>query len=398
MPAKVFFLMDAFSSDYLSEKNTPFLFKCANEGEYTKKITNGFGFCERAEIFTGVGSIDSGYISAIGFNPERSPYKNLSILLKLISFVDKCVPIRIFRKIIRRLLALLIYRFKHPLNPYQIPYQMLKYFTLTEDYNNPSEIDALRHKSIFDIALINEKKIHQNAFTGLNKKNNGTDDNRLNIVLKECSDEFPLYLIYIATMDACGHKFGPKSSEVEEALKELDSKLKKFVGQFEKKLPKGTYVFLGDHGMTTINDKVDIHKILNQMDKNINTQANKDYIYFLDSTMLRVWVLNKNSKGKIQNYLDSELILNEKGIFYSKNSEYKPNKELGDIIWCANSGILISPDFFHTGKDNLKGMHGYLNAEEGATGMCIKYGDVKKKVYENRELHCVFDDLVDSVN
>ena len=114
--------------------------------------------------------------------------------------------------------------------------------------------------------------------------------------------------------------------------------------------------------------------------------------------MLRVWVLNKNINDEIEIYLESDPVLNSNGIFYSKLSEYKPNRELGDIVWCANSGILVSPDFFHTSNDNLKGMHGYLNADEGGTGMCIKYGNVKKKVYEERELHRVFDDLVDSVN
>jgi len=397
MSAKVFFLMDAFSSDYLSEEDTPFLFNCANEGEYTKKIFNGFCFCERAEIFTGISSIESNYVSAIGFNPDKSPYKNLSLLLKLISFADKYIPIIIFRKILRRLLALFVYQSKHALNPYQIPYQMLKYFALTEDYNDSSEMNALRYESIFDIASMNSIKIHQNSFTGLNKKNNGTDDNRLSIVLDECSKEYPLYLIYISTMDSCGHKYGPKSIQVKKALNELDNKLERFVANFEKKLPKSTYVFLGDHGMTTINNRIDIKSILTEMEKHTNFHLNKDYIYFLDSTMLRVWVLNKNINDEIETFLESNSLLNQNGIFYSKLSSYKPNKELGDIVWCANSGILISPDFFHTSNDDLKGMHGYLNAEEGGTGMCIKYGNVKKKVYEERELHHVFDDLVDSV-
>ena len=194
MSVKVFFLMDAFSSDYLSEKHTPFLYDCANKGEYTKKIIPGFGYCERAEIFTGVSSQKSNYISAIGFNPDKSPYKNLSILLNLISAIDRYISIRIFRKILRRLLSLLIYRFEHPLNPYQIPYKLLKYFSLTEDYNNSLKPHALKYESIFDIAAFNSKKIHQNSFTGLNKKNNGTDNDRLERVLRECSEEYSLYL------------------------------------------------------------------------------------------------------------------------------------------------------------------------------------------------------------
>jgi predicted AlkP superfamily pyrophosphatase or phosphodiesterase len=397
MAAKVFFLMDAFSSDYLSKENTPFLYNCSKKGEYTKKIITGFGFCERAEIFTGISSVESNYISAIGFNPDHSPYKNISLLLKILNFFDKHVSIPLFRKILRRLLAILIYSFKHPLNPYQIPYEMLKYFSLTEDYFDSSVRNALKNESIFDIAKLNSKKIYDDSFTGLNKKNNGTDDDRLNMALENCSDDYALYLIYISIMDASGHKYGPKSNQVQQSLKSLDSKLEKFVTKFEKKLAGSSYVFLGDHGMTSIIERVNLIKILQGMDRLIMTSVNKDYIYFLDSTMLRVWVLNKNCKKAIEDYLASQSILIEKGIFYSTHMKKKPSKELGDIVWCANSGVLISPDFFHSQNENLKGMHGYLDPKEGGFGTCIKYGAVNHKVYEKRELHSVFDDLVDSV-
>lgn len=33
----------------------------------------------------------------------------------------------------------------------------------------------------------------------------------------------------------------------------------------------------------------------------------------------------------------------------------------GDIIWVANPGVLISPDYFHEGEIQEKGMHGYLS-------------------------------------
>jgi hypothetical protein len=397
MATKVFFLMDAFSSDYLTKENTPFLFDCAKKGEYTKKIITGFGFCERAEIFTGISSSESNYISAIGFNPDRSPYKNISLFIKVLNFCDKYISIPIFKKILRRLLAILVYSFKHPLNPYQIPYEMLKYFSLTEDYYDSSVPNALKNESIFDIAKLNSKKIYDDSFTGLNKKNNGTDDDRLSMVLENCSDEYDLYLIYISIMDASGHKYGPKSSQVNKSLKSLDAKLEKFVTKFEKKVTGSSYVFLGDHGMTTIKERLNLIEILQEMDRLIMTSVNEDYIYFLDSTMLRVWVLNKNCKKTINDYLASQSILLEKGIFYYTHFKKKTNKELGDIVWCANSGVLISPDFFHSKNDNLKGMHGYLDPKEGGFGTCIKFGAVNHKVYEKRELHSVFDDLVDSV-
>jgi len=397
MASRVLFLMDAFSSDYLSEENTPFLFDCSKKGEYTKKIVTGFGFCERAEIFTGISSLESNYISAIGFNPSKSPYKNITFLLKLLDFFDKKIPVAIFRKILRRLLALLIYSFKHPLNPYQIPYQMLKYFSLTEDYFDSSVPNFLNNESIFDIAKSNSKNIYEDSFTGLNKKNNGTDDDRLNLVLKNLSEDYSLYLVYISKMDSSGHKYGPNSNEVKKSLRILDKKLEKFVSNFEEVQPGSTYVFLGDHGMTSIKERVDIRDVFFKMDKSIMTSVNNDYIYFLDSTMLRVWVLNDKYKKEIEQYLMSHTKLVDKGIFYSKYFKRKPPLSLGDIVWCANSGVLISPDFFHNESDNLKGMHGYLEPKEGGFGTCIKYGSVEPKVFEERHLHSVFDDIVDSV-
>ena len=48
----------------------------------------------------------------------------------------------------------------------------------------------------------------------------------------------------------------------------------------------------------------------------------KDCIYFLDSTMHRIWVLNENINDEIEIYLESDSVLNGNGIFYSKLSEF----------------------------------------------------------------------------
>ncbi len=397
MDTKVFFLIDAFSSDYLSEEETPFLYECAKQGEYTQKIIPGLGFCERAEIFTGIDSKESGYISAIGFNPNKSPYKKIPILLRVIEILDRVFPIQILRKILRRLLAYYVYRFKHPLNPYRIPYRILKYFSLTEDYNDMTKPNALRSESIFDIARLNSKKIHHGSFTGLNSKNNGTDNDRLKKVLNECSNEYSLYLIYISVMDSTGHKYGPESIEVKEALNLLDRDLMNFVDQFEKKIPGSSYVFLGDHGMVQVEENIDIQVILRKMDKDINVKFGSDYIYFLDSTMLRIWMLNEKCDAKIRKYIMFNETLKDQGVFSSQLNDIDLTRDIGDIVWCANSGVLISPDFFHSDKEKILGMHGYLNPKKGGSGMCIRFGNIDKKIINKRKLHEVFNDLVSSV-
>ncbi len=52
--ATVLLLLDAFRRDYLSDVNTPFLWRCSCEGEYYEGVEQSFGFCERSEILSGL--------------------------------------------------------------------------------------------------------------------------------------------------------------------------------------------------------------------------------------------------------------------------------------------------------------------------------------------------------
>jgi len=397
---QVFFLADAFSSNYLSKDKTPFLYDCIGKGVYTEKIIPGIGFCERAEIFTGVSSTKSGYLTAIGFSPKKSPYRNMGMTLKVISFVDTVFSFfPIVRKILRRILSYYIYRVDHPLNPYHIPFKLLKYFSLTEDYEDITKFNALGANSIFDEATLNSKQIYHDSFTGLNKKNNGSDEDRLQMVLNESSGEYSLYLIYISIMDAVGHKYGPDSPETDDALTTLDNALMNFVDRFEKIYPESTYVFLGDHGMVQVDDHIDINAIIKKMEYDLQLELGLDYIYFLDSTMFRLWFFNDNVEVKIKSYLFDVSELAEKGIFHNNEHKFNLKKDTGDIIWYANSGVLIHPDFFHASNHVPLGMHGYLDRGKlGSCGMCIKFGNtVTLDTHKERHLYDVYNDLLDAV-
>ena len=47
--------------------------------------------CERTEILTGLNSMQSGFFTAIGYDPENSEYKNFN-LLNLAGFFEKFLP------------------------------------------------------------------------------------------------------------------------------------------------------------------------------------------------------------------------------------------------------------------------------------------------------------------
>lgn len=398
MKSTVFILMDAFRNDYLDRGETPFLDKCKLKGKYIKKIIPGNGFCERAEIFTGKNSSVTGYFTAIGLDKGKSPYKNFAWILSLLSFITNIFKYRIIDKIIRRLLWIVISKTKHPMHPYRIPYEMLQYFSLTEDYIDMRQPNALGISSFFDYLTTNNIEYYYDSFTALNLPINGQDEDRLKLALNAASELKGVFFIYIGAADVVGHQFGPNSTEINHIIRRIDNQLEEFVSNFESIQPDSNYIFLGDHGMVGVEEIIDVEEIVGELSSKFNLKLGVDFLYFLDSTLMRIWFLNDNNVTIKQAFLESNT-LTSKGEFLDKeNSEAYgiPSLEkLGDIVWLANPGVLICPDFFHTRSDNINGMHGYRNNINESKGFCIVNGEsMTGNVINEADLTDVHDILV----
>ena len=63
---KIFVLVDAMRSDYISQNNTPFIYNLSQKYFYVKKVRPSVGFCERSEIISGLNYEKTGYFTAIG--------------------------------------------------------------------------------------------------------------------------------------------------------------------------------------------------------------------------------------------------------------------------------------------------------------------------------------------
>jgi len=402
MSKTVLIIMDAFRHDYISEKKTPFLYKYAKSGTYIKKIKPGNGFCERSELFTGKSPIESGYFTAFNYIKGRSHYKALiKPLAFLYSFFGENAP-PLIDKVIRRILWMWSSKTKHPMHPQKIPFNFLQYFSLAEDYYDFREPGALKFDSIFDIARRNNKSIFYDSFTALSLPSNGNDQDRLNLALNVVDNDYDLYLVYIASPDAIGHKYGPNSTEIIDNNRKLDDTINAFIKSFSSKCNQSRFILLGDHGMASVNTSIDIKSIIKDLILENNWVSGKDIIYFLDSTMLRVWVLNDKIRNKLFNSLKNNHDLIKNGIFLSKENSIKYNipygTEYGDLIWWANPGVMIYPDFFHHQKQQPKGMHGYYNETKSSKGMCIDYGfGAKKEIIDGGDLVSVYKMLEDSL-
>jgi len=410
----VLFLCDAFRSNYLSEEYTPFLFNCSRNGIYVKNIIPSGGFCERTEIFNGQKPNESGFFTAIGFDPENSPYKDKIFL----SFLGK-IELQIYNllkrmsypsnnelKLFFRMMLIRVYFYNNIrlkfLKPYKIPLFLLKYFNLTEDefdfFENSINID----KSIFNDIVGSGKNIFTQSFTSLRMNSNSSDSENIQKAINASNDNFSFYPIYIGEIDQTGHLFGPHSKELKKAIAKLDLMVENCVSQFLKKDSSTNFIFLGDHGMTTVKKIIDFEKIIDSISNRTRLKLGHDFIYFLDSTMVRIWFLNTKSKESLKNEVFSNQILLENGVFINKKiantySIPENDRRYGDMIWWANNGILIFPDFFHTGTP-YKGMHGYKPDTNSTFGTCITWGkNVSRDYSDEQELIYVYD-LIKKVN
>ena len=133
------------------------------------------------------------------------------------------------------------------------------------------------------------------------------------------------------------------------AIKKVDNKLSRM--KFD--------IVLSDHGM------MDIKKIIS---------VPKTDSCFIDSDMARYWGRKPN--------------------FSSKDGKWIPwkNKQYGEYIFLANSGVLIMPNYWQ-GKIPVKAMHGYDGKDKEMKALYILNREGIKKNLKVEELHKIFMEI-----
>lgn len=385
----VFVLVDALKSLYLDKEYMPFLHCLASKAKYIKKIGAGPGFCERSEIFSGLDSFDNGFFTAIGYDKPHNEYlkiKPVVVLAKVMEKINHKYGHYAFVRIMSKIK-------KCCMKPYLIPLHRIYNYSLTED----GGFKYIQHEDLFDIISKNNLTYTTKLFTSLADKRprlKGDIVDEITLSIKEETDFIP---VYIGEIDAMGHCFGNDMASLTPYLKKTDEKLKYIFEICEKN--DYAFVLLGDHGMVPVTKKVNIKKLM----ESTGLKHGTDYDMFLDSTIARFWTNNTEVLNEIKNKLheldDIGLIVDESN--YQKyripydvlNSEKK--RIYGDILWCANAGILISPDYFHSEKSDIRGMHGYLeNTDESCFGQLISYHkNCKPEFLEYAPLSFVCEEL-----
>lgn len=158
--------------------------------------------------------------------------------------------------------------------------------------------------------------------------------------------------VYFGELDSFAHKYGIKSKEFIKLIKKIDREVSKL--DFD--------IILSDHGMVDI-------------EENVKVPWSRDC--FIDGDMARYWGGEEELK-EIKNKLPLD-----KG----KLLDWK-DKRFGQLIFLANTGILIYPNFWD--KKPSKAMHGYDGKHEEMKAFYLLNEKGKKKDLKAEELHEIF--------
>jgi len=385
--ALVLVLLDAFRSDYVNAEDTPFLWSCAQEGEYYKRVQPGYGFCERTEILTGLSPIESGNVLAIGHDPANSPFRHARGLRQLAAAERTLSALSaVFGSFFReRVIAWFRWRLDCKLrtsgsrmSTYRIPIHLLPKWRLTEDQRDHREAGAFSVPSLLDRLTACGRRYSYDGFTALGMEPNGSDHDRLLLGSRSAvNPDIDFVLLYQSRADAMGHAHGPRSTELKAIAAEMDQDLERFTHGVLRDRPETTFVFLGDHGMLDVIARFDVFSKVKTLAKECRIAIHADMLVFLDSTIARFWFNADRGHSRLQERLLSSPDMLRHGSFKSTHSSCtdapNANRLYGDLLWRADPGVLVFPDFFHSILP-CRGMHGYDPLHPDSHGMCIVHG------------------------
>ncbi|MGI9830093.1 alkaline phosphatase family protein [Vibrio vulnificus] len=208
-------------------------------------------------------------------------------------------------------------------------------------------------------------------------------------LIEESEKIEPYTFICLNSIDHIGHIKGTASKYYKRHLNKLLHKVNQLIKNFITKYGESDIILLSDHGMSNAPKKVSIN-----LESQFGPQSNNTYVYFVDSSVLKVWCADSALKSKIKNYLASL----EYGVCLDDEQldHYGVDSNIADLVFVVKSNFFIEPQYFGFGlKSKVMGMHGALPTcsdqfgillSNFNTGSCtLRNSKVFTEVLEKRE-------------
>jgi glycosyltransferase involved in cell wall biosynthesis len=354
-PPLALLLVDALRHDYVTPHTAPFLYRLMQEGASGPLIPT-YGFQEHPGFLTGclpdqtvIGH--TMYVRA----PDASPFREIDI--PNVKHLERHPDlVRVLRPLWDRKTRYIENVRGHSASACygmtsRIPPALLQQFAFGWEQDS-QESGALGVQSVYDL-------LRQAGKSWL-ALGHPRDDQRTENLLAQFDaavhPDHALVYIHFGELDWLGHEYGPGSRQVLAALRGIDHAVERVVNRLREMHGNVATLVFGDHGMVGVERTVDVEAALAQT----GLAVPDDYVYFLDSTGIRLWPGHDRAETMLCEALDGI-----DGIHRIQESErkelglkYADSRPYGEVLYAAEKGVLVCPNFFQT--DSINGMHGYL--------------------------------------
>lgn len=182
----------------------------------------------------------------------------------------------------------------------------------------------------------------------------------------------------INQIDHAGHIYGTEDKRYDNEVEHAISFLSKF---FSKLDSDSSIVILSDHGMSNCPEKTKL-----DLEGSLGRQAANKYIYFVDSSVCKLWYFDEGIKTKARKYFDS---LSTGRLISEKEKEYWGiSSEICDDVFVLNSNFYFEPQYFGFGLySKTYGMHGSLPECKDQHGILISNEKSNIPTIRNKDVY-----------
>lgn len=301
-------------------------------------------------------------------SPERK--KSVKVLSTLLSPFDAFPTFSLY---LRKMLDRLVYRRNEFAN---IPFRFRKDFTEQGKYLFWDQLTYVVEPIFHGYEVVSQDEGHLSFETFYHRSSEKIEAGIKNIFLTT------------GFADALGHK-SARGAVYSAKLKPYMAQMQQLIFRYLKKNPKEEVLVLSDHGMSTVENHIDL-----QLEKKFGKQGKDSYIAYCDTAIMCIWLYEAGLKEKMSEYLST---IKEGHLLSDVEREYHraTDRLFGDLIFILREGNVFSDSWFgksirRAPKDG-QGMHGFWPERSARDQMaCIILANSQKKLeefYDYRNAH-----------
>ncbi|MDE3180887.1 MAG: alkaline phosphatase family protein [Acidobacteriota bacterium] len=343
LPVQVNVLIDALGWKFLEKR--PFL---SDLLPYRRPLQTVLGFSSGAipTILTGLAPSAHQHWNLFYYDPDGSPFR----WLRRFRFApDSIVNHRVTRKALKEMgkhFLGLGKNFECCVRP-----SLLPYFNFVEKRNIYARGGVEGAQTIFDVVA--ERRIPHRIYS----YHETTDKEILRRARSDIENSDAIfYFIYLCEMDMALHNSCRDMAAFEHRLAWYESELREVFELAQKRDPEARLALFSDHGMTPVEQHIDLVKIIDAL----GFAMPADYLAVYDSTMARFWFMNGKAREKIAACLEKQPCgrilpdeeLRRLGVLFE-------DRRYGEMVFLLHPGWLLAHSDFHGKGWMPSGMHGY---------------------------------------